>query len=87
MCGSHHGGHRGVVELVAWVGAVLNTYRLADRTWFVVLLAGGLLGIGSGLIGFAVMVAYLIAGPDGTGIEAPQPLAPVQQPPDPVPVG
>lgn len=55
----------GVMQLVAWVGALVSTYALADKTWFVVLLAGGLVGLFSGLVGFAVMVAYLIAGPDG----------------------
>ncbi|HEX9056843.1 MAG TPA: hypothetical protein VF818_04860 [Ktedonobacterales bacterium] len=55
----------GVVQLVAWIGALVNTYQIPDRTWFVVLLAGGLLGFAFGLIGFAAMVAYLIAGPDG----------------------
>lgn len=45
---------------VAWIGAVLNTVNLADKTWFVVLLVGGLLSVG-----FLVTVAYVIAGPDG----------------------
>ena len=56
----------GIVQLTAWIGALVNTYQLADRTWFVVLLAGGLLGLAFGLVGFAAMVAYVIAGPDGT---------------------
>jgi hypothetical protein len=55
----------GLVQLVAWIGALVNTYRLQDKTWFVVLLLGGLLGFAFGLIGFAAMVAYLMAGPDG----------------------
>lgn len=55
-----------VLQLVAWVGALVNTYALADKTWFVVLLVGGLVGLAFGLVGFAVMVAYLIAGPDST---------------------
>lgn len=45
---------------VAWIGAVLNTVNLADKTWFVVLLVGGLLSVG-----FLVTLAYVIAGPDG----------------------
>ena len=45
---------------VAWIGAMLNTVNLADKTWFVVLLAGGLLSVG-----FLVTAAYVIAGPDG----------------------
>lgn len=48
-------------QFVAWIGAVLNTARLEDKTWFVVLLLLGLLSFG--LVG---MIAYVIAGPDGT---------------------
>lgn len=55
----------GVVQLAAWVGALVNTYQLEDKAWFIALLAGGLLGLAFGLIGFAAMVAYLVAGPDG----------------------
>jgi hypothetical protein len=46
---------------VSWIGALLNTWRLESRTWFAVLL---LLGIFN--LGFFAMLAYLIAGPDGT---------------------
>lgn len=53
-----------LVQLVAWIGAVMNTYSLTDKTWFVVLLVGGVVGLAFGLVGMAVMVAYLIAGPD-----------------------
>lgn len=48
-------------QFVAWIGAVLNTSRLEDKTWFVVLLVLGLLSFG-----FIAMIAYVIAGPDGT---------------------
>ena len=51
--------------LVAWIGALLNTWQLESRTWFAVLL---LLGIFN--LGFFAMVAYLIAGPDGTASPA-----------------
>jgi hypothetical protein len=44
---------------VAWIGAVLNTAQLPDKTWFVVLLVVGLLGLV-----FIATVAYVIAGPD-----------------------
>jgi hypothetical protein len=47
--------------LVAWIGALLNTWKLDSRAWFVALL---LLGIFN--LGFIAMIAYLIAGPDGT---------------------
>lgn len=68
------------LQLVAWIGALVNTYRLEDKTWFAVLLAGGLLGLAFGLVGFAVMVAYVVAGPDGLAIRQPDhtPVAPPQ---------
>ena len=51
--------------LVSWIGALLNTWRLESKTWFAVLL---LLGIFN--LGFFAMVAYLLAGPDGTASPA-----------------
>ena len=48
-----------VAQFVAWVGAVLNTAQLPDKTWFVVLLVTGLLSFG-----FIAMIVYVIAGPD-----------------------
>jgi hypothetical protein len=50
-----------IAQFVAWVGAVLNTALLDNKTWFVVLLLTGLLSFG-----FVAMIVYLIAGPDGT---------------------
>jgi hypothetical protein len=47
--------------LVSWIGALLNTWQLDSKTWFAVLL---LLGIFN--VGFFAMIAYVIAGPDGT---------------------
>jgi hypothetical protein len=55
-------------QFVAWIGAVVNTARLADKTWFVVLLVLGLLSFG-----FIAMLVYVLAGPDGT---APRPAPP-----------
>ena len=49
-----------VAHFVAWIGAVLNTAQLPDKTWFVILLVVGLLGLV-----FIATVAYVIAGPDG----------------------
>jgi hypothetical protein len=66
----------GMVQLVAWIGALVNTYQLPDKTWFAVVLAGGLLGLALGVVGFAAMVAYLIAGPDGMTAGQPRNLAP-----------
>jgi hypothetical protein len=60
----------GLIQLVAWIGALISTYRVPDKTWFAILLAGGVLGLAFGLVGFAAMVAYLIAGPDGMAVES-----------------
>lgn len=49
-------------QFVAWIGAVLNTFRLEDKTWFVVLLLLGLFSFG-----FIAMLIYVLAGPDGAG--------------------
>ena len=51
----------GIGQLVAWIGALVNTARLDDKVWFVVLLVTGLLSFG-----FVAMLAYVLAGPDGT---------------------
>ena len=48
-----------IAQFVAWVGAVMNTAQLPEKTWFVVLLVTGLLSFG-----FIPMIVYLIAGPD-----------------------
>ena len=56
-----------LAQFVAWSGAVLNTSRLDDKTWFIVLLVLGLLSFG-----FIAMLVYLIAGPDGTRRSAAQ---------------
>ncbi len=47
-----------VGQIAAWIGAVINTAQLPDKTWFVVLLVLGLLSFG-----FIPMVIYLLAGP------------------------
>ena len=49
-----------VTLLVAWVGAVVNTAYLENKTWFVVELVLGLLGFV-----FIAVLAYVVAGPDG----------------------
>jgi hypothetical protein len=43
-----------------WIGALLNTWQLDSKAWFVALL---LLGIFN--FGFFAMIAFLAAGPDG----------------------
>ena len=74
-----------IVQLVAYIGGLVNSYWLPDRTWFAVMLVGGLLSLAFTPIGLALMVAYVIAAPDGseyrlapTGPATPQrgPLAP-----------
>jgi hypothetical protein len=57
-----------VVEITAWIGALVNTNKLADKTWFGVLLVTGVLAFTCALapVAFAGMAAYLIYGPDGT---------------------
>jgi hypothetical protein len=45
-----------VGQFVAWIGALVRTVALTDKTWFVILLVTGLLG--AGLVG---MIVYLIA--------------------------
>jgi hypothetical protein len=50
-----------VAAVVSWIGALLNTSQLEDKTWFASLLVLGLLGFG-----VVAMIAYVVAGPDGT---------------------
>lgn len=71
----------GVVQLAAWIGALVNTYQLADKAWFTMLLIGGLLGLAFGLLGFAAMVAYIVGGPDGMAVQQRRPPVPTFQPP------
>ena len=48
-----------LAALASWVGALLNTWQLEDKTWFVVLLVLGLFSFG-----WVAMAAYVLAGPD-----------------------
>ena len=50
-----------IAAVVSWIAALLNTWQLEDKLWFGALLAGGLLGVG-----VIAMIAYVVAGPDGT---------------------
>jgi uncharacterized membrane protein len=50
-----------VAAVVSWIAALLNTWQLDDKAWFGSLLALGLLGFG-----VVAMLAYVVAGPDGT---------------------
>ena len=51
--------------LVSWIGALLNTAQVDDKTWFIVLLVLGLMSFG-----IVAMIAYVIGGPDGTQSKA-----------------
>jgi hypothetical protein len=54
-----------IAQSVAWIGALVSTYAAPEKTWFVVLLVGGLIGFVSFPIApFVVMIVYLIIGPD-----------------------
>ena len=66
----------GIVQLAAWVGALVNSYLLPEKTWFGVVLVGGVLGLAFGLVGFATMVAYVLGAPDGTPYKKPYVTAP-----------
>jgi hypothetical protein len=62
----------------AWWGGIFNTHLLTDRSWFKVLLWSGIIGVvtaplfGVGaLIGFGVLIAYVLAGPDGLASQQP----------------
>jgi hypothetical protein len=65
-----------LIQVSAWIGALMNTQRLADKTWFNVLLWIGMVGLltspifGLGaLMWTGVMIAYLLAGPDGMAVQ------------------
>jgi predicted phage tail protein len=70
----------GLLQLVAWVAAVVKTNRMTDKTWFTVLLLGGLVAVILAPVGFAVMLAHVLAGPDGMVAGPPQPAVPVSRP-------
>lgn len=55
-----------VAQFAAWVGALINSYALPEKAWFAVLLVGGVLSFAFAPLGFAAMIAYVIAAPDGT---------------------
>jgi hypothetical protein len=48
-----------IAGLVAWIGALLNTWQLESKTWF-----AGVLLLGIFNFGFFAMIAYVVAGPD-----------------------
>jgi hypothetical protein len=54
-----------IVQFVAWIGGLFNSYLLTSKGWFAVLLGGGVLSFAFAPIGFAAMLAYVVAAPDG----------------------
>jgi hypothetical protein len=54
-----------VVAIAAWAGALFNTAKLDDKTWFILLLVLGLASLG-----WVAMIAYVVAGPDGTHLRS-----------------
>jgi hypothetical protein len=53
-----------VAAIASWVGALLNTSRLEDKTWFAVLLVLGLVSLG-----WVAVIAYVLAGPDNPALD------------------
>jgi hypothetical protein len=69
--------------MVGWWGAVFSSHRLPDQRWFTLLAWSGIIGaltmplFGLGvLIAEGMLIAYLIAGPDGKAYQPP-PVAPL----------
>lgn len=54
-----------IVQLAAWIGALFNSYLLTSKGWFVILLLGGVFSFLFAPTGFAAMLAYVVAAPDG----------------------
>ena len=52
-------GAGSVAAVIAWGGALLNTSRLEDKSWFI-----ALLGLGLVSLGWVAMIAYILKGPD-----------------------
>lgn len=69
-----------LTQTIAWIGALVNTHHLADKTWFTLLLVGGLLSLVVALTGAAAMIAYIVAGPDGEAMELSPRTAPLRRP-------
>ncbi len=49
----------GIMQLAAWMGALISTMRERRRGWFIALLVLGLLGLE-----FFAMIAYFLAVPE-----------------------
>lgn len=49
-----------ITGFIAWIGAVLNTWQLDSKAWFVALVLTGIFSFG-----FIAMLIYVFVGPDG----------------------
>jgi len=65
-----------IVQIIGWVGGMANANRLPDKTWFTILVIGGIIGFFFVPVGFAAMLAYIVAAPDGFAYSSPH--SPVQ---------
>ncbi len=54
-------GMGAIAATVSWVGALANTARLENKTWFTTLLVSGLVSFG-----WVAMIAYILRGPDSS---------------------
>jgi hypothetical protein len=57
-----------LAAIASWIGALLNTVQLQDKTWFFALLVLGLCSFG-----WLAMAAYVLAGPDATKADVARP--------------
>jgi hypothetical protein len=57
-----------IAGFIAWIGAVLNTWQLESKAWFVALVLTGIFNFG-----FIAMLIYVVAGPDGKATRTAQP--------------
>ena len=62
-------GGGALTAIASWIGALLNTVQLEDKTWFIALLVLGLVSLG-----WVAMAAYVFAGPDATRRDAARPV-------------
>jgi len=76
-----------IAEIVSWWGALFNAHRLADRTWFNVLLWIGIVGAVTGpifglgaLVVAGVVIVYAVAAPDAAQAQQPQAKPPTTTP-------
>jgi hypothetical protein len=60
-----------VAVVVAWVGAIINTASLPSKTWLVIELVLGLLGLP-----FVAVLAYLVGRPEATAYDPVRPAQP-----------